>query len=261
MKENQCSAHYVVNYYKGIDFMKHIIIFCFCLFFVDLITKAQTTTKTDAARNSFENLSRSQGGSIIEFNNAYDGIKGTPYLSDFWSTGSIIMLSNIAFDGIEMKYDMLEDNVLVKDKTGKHILPLYGSIKSFYYTGSDGIEHNFLNLAPSYGKSLTKYIGFYELLYDGEIMLLVKRKKHLKHVESKGAYSSNRSYDEFIGMPLEYLLIDNKLKVIEFKRGKKSILSSLGDDENLKNYIKTNKLNLKDEGDIIQIITYYDSLQ
>ena len=62
--------------------MKQIIIFCFALFFVNPIAKAQTTAKTNVARNSFKNLSKSQGSSIVEFNNAYDGINGTSYLSN-----------------------------------------------------------------------------------------------------------------------------------------------------------------------------------
>lgn len=240
--------------------MKSVVIFCFALLSVNQITIAQTST--NAARDSFENLSKSQGSSIIVFNNAYDGIKGTPYLSDVWYTGSIVMLSNIVFDRIEMKYDMLENNVLIKDRTGKQILPTYGSVKSFYYTDNDSIEHNFLSLAPTYGKPLIDYNGFYELLYDGDMKLLVKREKYLKHIDSKGAYSSNKSYDEFREYSPKYLLIvDEKNNVIEFSRGKKSVLSSLDEDDSLAKYTKVNKLNLKDEGDIIHLITYFDSMQ
>ena len=104
--------------------------------------------------------------------------------------------------------------------------------------------------------------GFYKLLYDQEMKLFVKREKYLKHIDSKGAYSSNRSYDEFRKHPPEYLLlVDGKNSVIEFSRGKKSVLTSLGNDENLKNYAKINKLNLKVDKDIIKLIIYFDSIQ
>jgi hypothetical protein len=199
-------------------------------------------------------------GSTLMVFNAYDGIKSDPYLSDKWFRGSIMMLSNTFFTGIEMKYDMLEDNVLVKDISMRHVLPNYACVKSFSYIDIEGHKHTFLNLAASNRKIFGKYSGFYELLYRGDTQLIVKIEKYLKHIASKGAYSSNKSYDEFRARPPEYLLLNNQHEVIEFTRGKKNFLSALKDNDDLSKYAKDNKLNLMDEQEMILLLEYFDSL-
>ena len=232
--------------------------FSLAAIFIGANVKAQTTEKNISTRDAFE-VSQISGNYIMVFNNAYDGIKGTPYLNSSWSKGSLLMISGVRYEDMALKYDMMEDNVLVKTESGKTIFPNQGDVRSFNYLDSLGNEHWFYDLGLSQEGRLAELKGFFELLYQGKSSLYVKRGKHLEHIESKGAYSSNKSYDEFRDNQLEYVLVNKESEVIGFKQGKKNVLTALDDEGVMAEYAKKNKLNLKKEKDIIALVTYFYS--
>ena len=230
------------------------------IFFIVFHGLGQSTTNNSITSETYENTLQSNGSSVLIFNNAYDGIKGTPYLSSSWSPGGLIMRNGAQYKDLEVKYDMLEDNVLVKDKTGSPIFLVHGSVSSFQYHDELGAEHKFINLSISDNANFNEMTGFFEILFKGNSSLYMKRSKYLKHVESLGAYSSNKSYDEFRDNPPEYFLINNEEEITKFYRGKKSLLNALNDDGSLATYVKKKKRNLKKDEDIILLMEYYNSL-
>ena len=187
--------------------------FSLAAIFIGANVKAQTTEKNISTRDAFE-VSQISGNYIMVFNNAYDGIKGTPYLNSSWSKGSLLMTSGVKYEDMALKYDMVEDNVLVKTESGKTIFPNQGYVRSFNYLDSLGNKHWFYDLGLSQEGRLAELKGFFELLYQGKSSLYVKRGKHLEHIESKGAYSSNKSYDEFRDNQLEYVFVNKESEVI-----------------------------------------------
>jgi hypothetical protein len=102
--------------------------------------------------------------------------------------------------------------------------------------------------------------GYVEQLYEGKNRLIAKKIKHLKFVEARGAYSENKSYDEFRYSPPEYYWIDNEGEVTQLKGGKKSILKALNDNGDLAGYAKNKGLNLKKENDLILLMNYFDTI-
>ncbi|MEN8250388.1 MAG: hypothetical protein ABFS32_15750 [Bacteroidota bacterium] len=229
------------------------------LIFIGADLFAQEKQNFNDGRDSFSIYASSKGNDLMAFE-AYAGIKGTPFLVDTWSIGSIVLKNGDVFDNLRLKYDMNEDNVLVWDKTDKKIFPSRNITKSFNFTDSTGVSHFFINISEKeYKFEIGIDFGFFELLYNGKTKLLAKRKKYLHHVEPKGGYSDNKSYDEFRSESPKYYWVDNKGKLFELKKGKKNILNLLKDDGSLEAYIKKEKIKLNKEQDIVQLIQHYDT--
>ena len=152
---------------------KNIVLILIILFAVHHV-EAQSTTQNSVTAETYENTLQSNGTSVLVFSNAYDGIKGTPYLSSSWFPGSLIMRNGAQYKDLEAKYDMLEDNVLVKDKTGNPIFLVHSSVSSFRYHDELGVEHIFINLSIAENGNFNEMTGFFELLYKGNSSLILR---------------------------------------------------------------------------------------
>lgn len=241
--------------------MKQILALTLLLLLSVTILSAQTEEKNNQTRDSFESLVKLGVDNSIIYNNTYAGVKGSPFLFDYWSIGELVLIKDNSYIDVKMKYDMVEDNVLVQNNSGKSIYPTKAIVKSFHLMDSSGHTYNYINIAlADYSSNLIENSGFVELLYDGTNDLIVKRKKFLKHIDAQGGYSENKSYDEFRNSPSEYYWINKEGIAIELKRGKNNILKLLDETGDLASYVKKEKLNLKKEKDIILLFAYIDSI-
>jgi hypothetical protein len=239
--------------------MKKHLIFVGLVLISELTLIAQSNREDLINRESFESLVKSVGNDATVFNN-YEGIKGTPYLFDFWIKGELVFSNDNRFNDVEMKFDLLEDNVLVKNKSGDALFLKKAIIKSFHLIDNTGNHHNYINLANTdYKFDAKRKSGFVEILHDGDNILVVKRSKHLKHMDETGGYSANKIYDEFRDDPPEYYWIDSKGDVAQLKGSKKSILKTLNDNGDLANHVKKERLSLRKEAGLISLMTYYDT--
>lgn len=225
-----------------------------------LTVSAQTRENSNLTRDSFESLVSADEISTIVYNNRYEGIRGTPFLFDDWILGELVLTDN-HFNEVEIKYDMMEDNVLIMNSSGIAIYPNKSIVKSFHFSNSEGEYRNFINLAlVDYTLGPDGNSGFVELLYEGKNSLIAKKLKFLKRVEARGAYSENRTYDEFRYSPAEYYWINNEVEVTLLKGGKKNVLKALNDNGDLASYVKNTGLNLKKENDLILLMIYFDTI-
>jgi hypothetical protein len=240
--------------------MKPTLALAFLLLISVIVVQAQTEEKSNQTRDSFESLVKLGADNSIVYNNTYAGVKGSPFLFDHWITGELVFIRDSRFSDIRMKYDMVEDNVVVQNSSEKSIYPTKAIVKSFHLKDSLGHTYNYINLAlTEYSSDFIKDFGFVEILYDGTNDLIVKRKKYLVHTEAQGGYSDNKSYDEIRQSPAEYYWINKEGIATQLKRGKNNVLKLLDENGDLASYVKKEKLNLKKEEDIILLFAYIDA--
>lgn len=203
----------------------------------------------------------SVNNTVVVFNDTYEGVRGTPFYSDSWSKGTIVLIDDTRYEELELKYNMYEDIVLLKNKTGGAIIPNQSFIQEFHLEDSLGVDHKFIKIRFGDDKIYAEDMsGFFELLYDGENTFIVKRKKYMQPADYTGAYSANKPYDEFRESASEYYWIDKLGKITEFNKGKKNVLRALNDDGELAQFVREEKLALKNEKDLILLIAYFDSV-
>jgi len=198
---------------------------------------------------------------VPSFNLAYEGVYGTPYLYSDWASGMVIMSSGDTIKNQDLNYDIYQDELLALNKrTGKTIIPMQGVLRSFVIVDSLNHEHVFINTLPDQVNDESGRKGFYEVLYQGDLLLLAKHRKTFVKANYEGAYSANRPYDEFKTSTKRYSLIKKDGSYIELKQGKKGVLKSLNDDGTLGKIVKEKKLDLKKEKDLIDLIIFMDSM-
>jgi WD40 repeat protein len=183
----------------------------------------------------------------------YKGIKGHPYYNELiWKTGSVVY-KNQRYDGIEIKYDIYKDILLIK------YIDLEGYIRSIqlYSAKIDAFhiyDHQFINLK---GDSLSHFIsGFYDLLFKGDnISVLAKRRKEVNQSTTLTSLE-----ERFITNDLLYIDLDRKIYDV---KNRKSILEIFSDKKNeLKSFLKLNKRRFRNdpEEELVAAVRYYVSI-
>ena len=176
----------------------------------------------------------------------YDrAIQGNAYFpSHQWYTSTLNYDGNY-YENIPLLYDIVKDVVIVK--YAKSALPIRLITNKLAYFTLD--EHKFVYITADQSENMLTS-GLYDELIDGQISLLVKRKKTI---------TSKYNLNEFTLSNYYYLKKDNKYYAVDTK---KSVYKILG-----KNNTKEIQLHLKKEGvnfnkhkewAISLMVAYYD---
>jgi hypothetical protein len=183
------------------------------------------------------------------FEKRYTNIKGSPYLQPDWAAGSVKLRSGKTFDGMKLKYDQVEDELLFLSDGGKEmtfsepVAEFTIGDKAFRrgYPAADGAPAN----------------AFYEVITEGKMALL---KRTSKKVIEEPAYNAATSVKS-IRTNENYYLTATNLELTKIKKDKKSVLAALPDKKaELEDYIKDQRLDLRQEQDIVKLISYYNTL-
>ena len=240
-----------------IKYANNLIIF---IALISTTTYAQDITGSDAQ----ENLSKIGGidasiGIVRKFDNRYEGVKGSPFYYDKWQTGIIELGNGQNIEGIQLKYNVFEVELLL-NKPGEGSFYLQKSdIKSFkLIDGENGKEISFLKF--KHPKKDDKY-AFYRVIFNGEIILLEYIKVVFEKADYEGGYSNDKRYDEFKKYPSIYYYNapdDQPLKLKSTPKGISRIFPNHNSE--MKNYILENKFDCKNEHNLIQIMEYYQKI-
>lgn len=180
------------------------------------------------------------------------GIMGHPFFKEREEEGSILYDGRF-YDNVKLLYDIARDQVLIThfDETGKYV-PVKLIRSKIAYFNIDG--HHFIN---HYNEDPERSIiesGIYDLIYDGDLKVLVKRSKDIQN-------SNNFYYNrEFRLRTRIYLLKDGQYIRL---RKKGSILRALSDrKKELKKFIREHQLpfNENRESSFKAICRHYDQL-
>ena len=214
-------------------------------------------TAYEAKENLRELGSLSGTGHVRTFDNRYEGTRGTPYLSEEWLPGQVFLKSQNRIIIKEMNYNCFENEVAYLDPSTKAVMLINKyNIDLFYLiSGPDTLVFVPVQLEEN------KAPVFAQLLHRGESSLYKRYEKEFIRANYEGAYSADRKYDEFADKSSLYLSTEEDPGLNKVKKSKKQFLASFpGAEDELSAFIKTEKLDLKLEEDIIRLLRYYDSL-
>lgn len=193
-------------------------------------------------------------GSEYAYNAYYPFIinEGDPFfMSTYFETGSVFY-NNMLFEKVPLLYDIVKDEILIRDPTKINILRLNAERvkwfriynKTFIRLMSDSVSGNSLKT------------GFYGILYKGKISLYKHVSKFFKETSSS-AQGLNRYVVEndeyFITRGNGYFRIKNK----------KSLFKELSDKKKeIVQFINKNKLRWKKnkENTLTKVVAYYDGI-
>jgi hypothetical protein len=179
----------------------------------------------------------------------YVDIEGSPYLFDDWVQGSVKLANGSLYNNVALKYNQLDGHPLFRNKTGE-AYEFTDAVAEFTLDYKNVTKHFITNVSGPTDKA------FYETIGDGKTRIL---KHSIKYIQEIKEYNSATGTKKFKGTEKYFLQMDGKL--IPIKNDKKAILAALGKKQpELETYIKSNHLDLKEDGDLADLIIYYNSL-
>jgi hypothetical protein len=191
----------------------------------------------------------------------YTDVEGSPYLYPDWKSGSVTDKNGKSFPNTLIKYDAYKDVVEINQEGTVLVLSnnLYPTFTiSFAEANSNKvIKHTFrsgYDRVPGFGSNV-----YFEVLGQGEMVVL--KKYDVKFIEEVTNNYGTAAQVKRFQRAEKYFLIKNGQAAVEVKLNTKSVLAAIGDKQaELEKYISKEKLKLKNEGDLLALLAYYESL-
>jgi len=219
-----------------------------------LVSNIRVMAQTIPSTTSQLNLQYDDGRLATEVNHAE--IEGSPYLSDEWINGLVKFGDGRTYKDIPLKYNQAND-VLYFQNDKKETLTFVKQVADFIITYSSDNEDHVKHFKSGFA-DISGYTtqNFFEVLVEGTAQLL---KKNHKHIVSESGMALGTTTQKYADSESYYLVIADKAYTL--KRDKKAILAILANKQaELEQFIKTNKLNLKEDRDLAKLIAYYNSI-
>ncbi|MDA3954135.1 MAG: hypothetical protein PF485_10840 [Bacteroidales bacterium] len=179
----------------------------------------------------------------------YKKIDGNPYLFENWSSGLIKLKSGMELKIESCKYDIYEDMLMfLKDEV------------SLYFSNPEDIDRFTIGTSDFINLKLDKKNDFFEILVEVKDFILLKKYKYdiIKGKESVGIIQATN--DKF-KISCKYYLKKGNAEIVKVKIKEKDILELMNDKkQEVRNYIIDNKLNLKEENDLVAVFKFYSTL-
>jgi hypothetical protein len=178
-------------------------------------------------------------------------VQGSPYANEEFVLGKVFVNDDKPYNGI-LRYNAYTDGIEMK--TEKGIITL---LKRSYLKARIGAK---LYLIESYTVNGAIRKTYFVELSQGKARLLLKQGK--KYVEARSA-SSSYTKDQPAKFEDErrYYIITEGNPAIEIRLKSKEVLQALPDHrKEMQAFVKSNKLKMKTEEEVIQVLNYYNSL-
>jgi hypothetical protein len=104
--------------------------------------------------------------------------------------------------------------------------------------------------------------NFFEVVYEGGVSMYIYHRIELSNkTDNTGGYGSQDLHGQAFRPHARYVFLNEAGQGIEVKLTKKSLLEVMSDHAaEVEKYIKSNKLKVKEQADLVKVLYYYDSL-
>ena len=204
-------------------------------------------------------------GAVQTFDERYEGVQGTPLLFEQWTPGKVITRDGQVFANAQLKYDLYQDEIVVKHPYDHAVIPDKRTIDRFSMAAApsgDSLHFIRVDYLPDNRKFPPNQ--FAQVLYgslsdrDSSTLLAVHTKKLIK-ANYEGAYSANRPYDEFGQTMTSYYLVKPNGKSYRFKPTVKSVRRLLKDKKGAVNQFLTEEtIDPNNPHDLVRLVKHYD---
>jgi hypothetical protein len=155
------------------------------------------------------------------------------------------------YSNVKLMFDLIRGELLLKhfDNVTDIVLDPE-KVDSFAF-----MDHNFINIKKEEAVNKNLSTGYYEVLYQGKIVLLAKRYKTVtEKLTQAGAERSAFQHNRY------YLLKDSDYTLLKDKKSLTKLLKSTQFQN--QQYIKSNQLNFRNdkENAILSLVRYHDSI-
>lgn len=215
-------------------------------------TRLDNTVRTHLYEYRLDKLIVYEGKDITKLN-----YTGTPYMNESFLPGEIYHKNKLIANQIPMRYNALMDEMEFKTTFETPDEESSALLKSV------DIDVRILNqvftFVPYQGG--VEKGGYFEVLLEDKSHDLFKKYKKKYTPEKKAETSITRDVPAKFTDDPAYFLVRPDGKFIELpSKNKKFLEAFISKEKEIKEFIKDNKLSIKEEKDIIRIVKHYNSL-
>lgn len=183
-------------------------------------------------------------------------IKGSFYYNDDWNNGNLILINDKTINGYPLKYDLSHNNIQIKTPDDIKIISI-GAVKEVTWLTKNGTIEILKNC--SLFKNSKEKIGFYSIVYNGNISLFKKTDLKILSSNYNGTVVAGDKCDKYVKENKYYIYTNDKIYSV--KKNKRKILKFFNNKaEKVEEFASENNLSFKKEYDLAKIFNYYNSL-
>ncbi len=184
----------------------------------------------------------------------YVDVKGNPFVDEEFQVGEIIHMDSTTTQDVLMRLNhhtdeiefKLDDKILVFAKPRQIDHVTFGHRSFAYY---DFIQNR------------QQEAGYFEVLAWGNTQLLLRRSTIVKREEVPPTDMAGGNFRDYFRTTEQYFVKKGDASAVQIQKGKKSMLKALDDhEEELTKFIQDNKLKLRSEEEMIDLIYFYNSI-
>ena len=181
---------------------------------------------------------------------------GTYYYNEKYFKRGFISLENVEkpLGEYQMRYNLKTNELEVVLKEGLRSIST-SKIISFLWSDSASNKQTMFLKASNYQYDGSKIDGFLEVILEGKLSLLKRKKIRLQKSNFNPLLVEESSNDQIFQDEEFFLLKDNRLAKLE-KKNNKAITAFLGSDDRALQYLKNNKINYKRESEIVLFVIH-----
>jgi hypothetical protein len=190
------------------------------------------------------------GGEPVSLAKYVRVIDGTPFFSEQWMLGSLIVKGGTRYDNLMLRLDLVANEVHYMDSLGNPFVATSNVSELWLTDVQENKRYHFLH-SDAITSSSPPQKGWYQMLTGGPVVLFKQHYKYINEMNQNGVKEQSISTK-----PAYFILVNKNFSVIK-KIG--DISGLLGDKRSeLESYIKANNLSNKSEGDYINLVGYYN---
>jgi hypothetical protein len=227
---------------------------CFSLLIVMISHAQRNTISTTGKWGQQIFISDVNGQAFI---NKYEGIAGSVYDQSDYQLAKITLKDGRVYNDVKTRINLLEQEVNFIASNGQEGFLGKGMASEIAYIDSQKETQDIKIFQCGFPPiDNQNRISFYQILFNGKTSLL---KSVYKSIQERNNEMSGERFKEFATYENIYLLKEGTMSRI--KKDKSSILAIFQDKkEAIAKYIEAQKLNLKNEAHLIDLVKYYNSL-
>ncbi len=216
-------------------------LFLFLLFLTAItVVYSQRTNVYQTGVTAQQNLNAVAGlkpysDGAMGFDNRYEGIKGTPRMFDTLLPSYLLLNDNDIYIKFDTDLDLTGNAVLYIDPKTKTLFELPAESVKELIIENRANELVFRSTAGLNFEKPLKEVRLYQALFEGSVLFIKVPEKKFLEADYKGAYSSDRRFDEYLDVTKYYMSGSDGLlhqvqlsrnSLIKFFPGKKELINS-----------------------------------
>ena len=185
-------------------------------------------------------------------NDMEEPIDGSPYLKEEFKKGEIVLIDNTILSDVLLRYNIYNDEIEYQNKGINYIIGTKHLVKNLKLEDE-------IFVVDIYKSSIGEKQGYFTMLADGEVKLL---RKYTMELTDRVPAKAMRDPEprKFVRQKDLFFIKVRQQNVYEFSSVKK-LIEFLGDHQDeLKSFVKKEKISSRNPRELTKFIDYYNTL-